>query len=217
VSGGVRSPGRGAPCETKSVTHAGAKTHQNSPNPDALRAGIRGARRDDDSDGGPGRDRGCNRSAEVKILGPSALAPLALALALLTGAAPARAYDNPYVRIPNVGESVRLDGSVGGAPKAWAFFQQPLLEEFLRLTIDAATANKPYQAVQNAFGDFAKHVLSVQNGTRASIEGIVPFDYDGRSDVEARVMVQGGDLNGKELWTTLGELTDDAGRTFVRK
>ena len=145
------------------------------------------------------------------------LAVIAVALALIVVAAPVRAYDNPYARIPTVGESVRLDGSVGSAPKAWAFFQQPLLEQFLRLTIDAAAANKSYQQVQNAFGDLAKHVVSVENGTRASVEGIVPFDYDGRADVEARVMVQGGQLNGKELWTTLGELTDSAGQTFVRK
>jgi len=129
----------------------------------------------------------------------------------------ASAYDNPYRRIPNIGEAVRLDGSVGGVSKAWAYYQQADLESYLRITIDGAADKASYDEMQDALGDVAHKVVSIGNGTRASVEEIEPYDYRGRNDVEVRVIVDEGNLQGRDVWTTLGELTDNSGQTFVRR
>ena len=131
--------------------------------------------------------------------------------------APASAFDNPYRRVPGTGEPVRLSGAAGGANNAWAYYDLDSLESYLRLTIEAASRNAKYSDVQNDLGRLSKHVVRIDNGTRAVVETIAPFNYHNRNDVEVRVQIKDGFQIGKDLWTSLGELVDSSGRTFVRR
>jgi hypothetical protein len=140
---------------------------------------------------------------------------LALGLPLLQ-LRPAAGDDNPYRRIPAMGESVRLSGAAGGASQAWTYYQRAMLERFLRLTIDAASARASYTDMEDEIGRLAKLVVAVDNGIRATIEDIKPYNYRGRGDIEVRVQLKEGRMIGKDLWTTLGELLDGSGRSFIR-
>lgn len=141
-----------------------------------------------------------------------------LALLAPTLVAPAAgAHDNPYRRAPASGESVRLSGAAGGASQAWTYYEQDWLERFLRLTIDAASSNSSYSDMEDEIGRISKHVVAVANGTRARIEDVRPFTYRGHSDVEVRVQLTAGNLIGKDVWTTPGELIDWSGHSFVRQ
>jgi hypothetical protein len=122
----------------------------------------------------------------------------------------------PYVRTPAAQEQVRFDGTLGGAKTAWAYPDRTWLEEYLRITIDAAAANAPYSEVSKKFDRLAGHVVQLSNGTRATVEEVRPFSYGGRTDAEVRALVTEGPQRGRELWTTCGELVDDAGHSFVR-
>lgn len=118
--------------------------------------------------------------------------------------------------MPAVGDKIRVDGTLGGAKTAWAYFDRLWLEEYLKITIDAANANKPYQDVADQLDRISEHVTTVPNGTMASVEEVRPFPYEGRMDVEARVLVTDGPKRGRELWTTCAELVDPAGHTYLR-
>ena len=140
-----------------------------------------------------------------------------LVIALLVLGRVARAQNAiPYSRVPGPGDSVRLDGSLGGAKTAWAYFDKHWLEEYLKATIDAAAANKEYAQMSDSLSRVAGHVTEVANGTKASVETVEPFTYNGRTDIEVRVLVGEGTQKGRELWTTCAELVDSAGHRYVR-
>ncbi len=147
----------------------------------------------------------------------SALAIVAVSLLALGGLARADVRP-PYAGTPKVGDAVRLDGTAGGQNVAWAYVDRSWLERYLQMTIDAAAANRPYDdaQVQNRLSTIANHVSPVPNGTAAVVEEVAAFAYGGKSDVEARVMIVGGPLRGRELWTTCAELVDSAGHPFLR-
>lgn len=148
------------------------------------------------------------------------LAGLVIGLLLLFAPSPARAADVkvPYANIPTTGAAVRLDGTVGGAKSAWAYADRQWLERYLQVAIDAAAGNRQYadMEVQNQLNMIASHVTSIPNGTRASIESTETFSYGGHSDLEVRVMILAGPLQGRELWTTCAELVDSAGHPYLR-
>jgi hypothetical protein len=144
---------------------------------------------------------------------PIALAAIAV-LAMRTASFANNAA--PYTHVPVPGDSVRLDGTMGGATEAWAYADQNWLEEYLRATIDAAASNKPYSDMTAELNRVASHVTRVSNGTPGSIEAVEPFSYDGRIDVEIRVLVQSGPLKGRELWTTCAEVVDSAGHPYMK-
>jgi hypothetical protein len=139
-----------------------------------------------------------------------ALAALALQDAALADSA------SPYTHVPVPGTIVRLDGTMGGASQAWAYADQLWLEQYLRDTIDAASANKPYSDMSGELNKVASHVTRVANGTPAAVETVEPFSYGGRIDVEIRVLVQSGPQKGQELWTTCAEVVDSAGHPFTK-
>ena len=139
-------------------------------------------------------------------------------VAATVSAASADAPKLPYATTPTVGQTVRLDGTLGGEKTAWAYVDQHWLERYLDVTIDAASTNRPYGdvEVQNQLKAIADHVTVVPNGTKASVETVQPFSYGGRLDMEVRVMIQEGPMRGKELWTTCAELVDSAGHSYLR-
>src|SRR5215472_455500 len=124
----------------------------------------------------------------------------------------------PYRSMPKQGDSVRLDGTLGGATTAWAYADRKWLERYLQVTIDAAAANRSYSdsQVQSQLATVADHVMPVPNGTGAMVETVQPFSYGGRADTEVRVMIKDGPLKGRELWTTCAELVDSAGHPFLQ-
>ena len=124
----------------------------------------------------------------------------------------------PYTATPVVGQTVRLDGTLGGEKTAWAYVERHWLERYLAVTIDAASANRQYgdMEVQNQLTAIADHVTVVPNGTKASVESVQPFTYGGRQDLEVRVMIGEGKLRGRELWTTCAELVDSTGHSYLR-
>jgi hypothetical protein len=122
----------------------------------------------------------------------------------------------PYSHLPAPGETVRLDGGLGGASTAWGYADQFWLEQYLKTTIDAAASNEQYKDAAASLGPIAAHVTEIQNGTKASVETIQPFSYNGRLDVEARVLIEEGPKKGRELWTTCAELVDSAGHRYLR-
>jgi hypothetical protein len=122
----------------------------------------------------------------------------------------------PYEHVPAPADTVRLDGSLGGAKFAWAYPDRKWLDQFLQVTIDAAAEAKDYSQESDRLHLIAPHVTQVANGTKASVESIQPFAYRGHIDVEVRVLVQEGPQRGQELWTTCAELVDNAGHRFVR-
>jgi len=139
------------------------------------------------------------------------LACLALALSPVVAAA-----TNPYPRVPAVGAQVRFDGSVGDESFAWAFFNEYWLQTYLRFTIEAARNPSVYAKSQTALTAIGEHSLVLPNGTPGRVEEVKDFSYGGRQDVQVRVMVQGGDLRGGEVWTTAGELVDSAGKSYLK-
>ena len=124
----------------------------------------------------------------------------------------------PYRSMPNPGDTVRLDGTLGGASTAWAYADRKWLERYLQVTIDAAAANRSYtdSQVQSQLAAIADHVMPVPNGTAAQVETVQSFSYGGRADPEVRVMIKDGPLKGREVWTTCAELVDSAGHPFLR-
>jgi hypothetical protein len=123
---------------------------------------------------------------------------------------------NPYARVPAQGEAVRFDGSVGDEKFAWGFFNEYWLQTYLRFTIEAARNPSVYAKSQAALIAIGEHSLVLPNGTPARVEEVKKFSYGGREDVQVRVMVQGGDLRGGEVWTTAGELVDSTGKSFLK-
>ena len=123
----------------------------------------------------------------------------------------------PYAREPLAGDSVRLDGTLGGAKTAWAYVDRHWLERYLQVTIDAAAANRSYTdtEVQNNLASVANHVTPIPDGTLASVEAVQQFTYNGRADTEVRVMIAQGPMRGRELWTTCAELVDASGHSFL--
>lgn len=151
----------------------------------------------------------------------SAAALLAIAVAGLVAIAGSPALADsppPYNAQPRLGDTVRLDGTLGGAKTAWAYADRSWLEKYLQVTIDAAAANRSYtdSQVQGKLASIADHVMPVPNGTTAMVEAIQAFSYGGRADVEVRVMLKDGPMRGRELWTTCAELVDSAGHPFLR-
>ena len=124
----------------------------------------------------------------------------------------------PYRSMPKQGDTVRLDGTLGGASTAWAYADRKWLERYLQVTIDAAAANRSYtdSQVQSQLATVADHVMPVPDGTAAQVETVQPFSYGGRADTEVRVMIKDGPLKGRELWTTCAELVDSAGHPFLQ-
>ena len=122
----------------------------------------------------------------------------------------------PYSHLPSPGNTVRLDGTLGGASTAWAYADRDWLEQYLKLTIDAAASREAYNAAAIPLQRIAEHVTAVPNGTSADVEDVQPFSYGSRLDVEVRVLVQDGPMRGRELWTTCGELVDSSGHSFLR-
>lgn len=150
------------------------------------------------------------------------IASLVFATALLCvamSATRARAQTStpPYAHEPRAGDSVRLDGTLGGAKTAWAYFDRQWLERYLQVTIDAAAANRSYTdtEVQNKLAAVANHVTPIPDGTLASVETVQAFTYNGRADTEVRVMIEQGPMRGRELWTTCAELVDASGHSFL--
>jgi len=153
----------------------------------------------------------------MRPLGIAVLGAALLSTLLLSGGhADAARSKTPYARIPSVGDTVRLDGTVGGSKAAWAYYEQAWLESYLRATIDAAEANKPYSDMTDQINRVAAHVVSVANGTKASVEVVQPFTYKEKMDMEVRVLLQEGPHRGREVWTTCGEVVDSSGHPFVR-
>lgn len=124
----------------------------------------------------------------------------------------------PYTAQPRSGDTVRLDGTLGGAKTAWAYADRKWLEKYLQVTIDAAAANRSYtdSQVQGQLATIADHVLPIPNGTSAQVESVQSFSYGGRADVEVRVMLKDGPMRGREVWTTCAELVDSAGHPFLQ-
>ena len=143
----------------------------------------------------------------------------AIAAAFLLSSAQANADKAmPYTTMPAAGDSVRLDGTLGGGKTAWAYVDRQWLDRYLQVTIDAASANKTYDdaAVQNQLNIIAGHVTAVPNGTKASVEQVEPFSYGGRQDLEVRVMLQEGPMRGREFWTSCAELVNSTGHSYLR-
>jgi hypothetical protein len=128
----------------------------------------------------------------------------------------AAATANPYPRLPAQGDAVRFDGSVGEEKFAWGFFNEYWLQTYLRFTIEAARNPSVYAKSQAALVAIGQHSLVLPNGTPARVEEVKNFSYGGREDVQVRVMVQGGDLRGGEVWTTAGELVDSTGKSYLK-
>jgi len=126
------------------------------------------------------------------------------------------AATGPYPRIPARGDLVRFDGSVGDEKFAWGFYNEYWLQTYLRFTIEAARNPSVYAKSQAALGEIGHHALSLPNGTSGRVEEIKNFSYGGRQDVQVRVMVQGGNLRGSEVWTTAGELVDSTGKSYLK-
>ena len=122
----------------------------------------------------------------------------------------------PYSRVPIPGDKVRLDATLGGATSAWAYYDQMWLEQYLKVTIDAAETNRPYGDVSNKLSAIADHVTKVANGTGATVESVQPFAYSGHIDVEIRVLISEGPQKGRELWTTCAEVVDSAGHPYIK-
>lgn len=124
----------------------------------------------------------------------------------------------PYRTMPKQGDTVRLNGTLGGASTAWAYADRKWLDRYLQVTIDAAAANRSYSdsQVQSQLATVADHVMPVPNGTAAQVEMVQPFAYGGRADTEVRVMIKDGPLKGREVWTTCAELVDSAGHPFLQ-
>lgn len=144
---------------------------------------------------------------------------LLLVLAFIAASVlPAGAADPkaPYEHLPAPGDTVRLDGSMGGAKSAWAYHDRSWLDQYLQVTIDAAAEAKDYSQESDRLHAVAPHVVQVPNGTKAAVESIQPFAYRNHIDVEVRVLVQEGPQRGQELWTTCAEMVDAAGHPFVR-
>lgn len=163
--------------------------------------------------------RSISAAAAWLARGAGCLATATACLAMFFSCASATAdQEPPYRNTPAAGDSVRLDGTLGGAKTAWAYRDQRWLERYLEVTIDAASANRSYtdMEVQNQLSLVASHVTPVPNGTKASIETVTPFTYGGRRDLEVRVMIQDGPMRGRELWTTCAELVDSAGHPYLR-
>jgi hypothetical protein len=123
---------------------------------------------------------------------------------------------SPYARTPAQGEMVRFDGSVGQEKFGWGFYNEYWLQTYLRFTIEAARNPSVYAKSQAALTAIGQHALVLPNGTPARVEEVKIFSYGGREDVQVRVMVQGGDLRGGEVWTTAGELVDSTGKSFLK-
>ena len=126
------------------------------------------------------------------------------------------AATGPYPRLPAQGATVRFDGSIGDEKFAWAFYNEYWLQTYLRFTIEAARNPSVYAKSQAALGEIGHHVLTLPNGTPGRVEEVKNFSYGGRQDVQVRVMVQGGDLRGGEVWTTAGELVDSTGKSYLK-
>lgn len=139
-----------------------------------------------------------------------------LACAAIAASPLAAAAANPYPRLPAQGDVVRFDGSVGDEKSAWGFFQEYWLQTYLRFTIEAARNPSVYAKSQAALMTIGQHSLVLANGTQGRVEEIKIFSYGGREDVQVRVMVQGGDLRGGEVWTTAGELVDSTGKSYLK-
>jgi hypothetical protein len=139
------------------------------------------------------------------------VASMAIAMSPIAAAAA-----NPYPRLPAQGDAVRFDGSIGDEKFAWGFYNEYWLQTYLRFTIEAARNPSVYTKSQAALAAIGQHALTLPNGTPGRVEEVKNFSYGGREDVQVRVMVQGGDLHGGEVWTTAGELVDSAGKSYLK-
>lgn len=155
-------------------------------------------------------------AAKAKMMALAVLASIG-AMSMLGHAAPADSAA-PYRAMPNPGDTVRLDGTLGGATTAWAYADRKWLERYLQVTIDAAAADRSYtdSQVQSQLATVADHVMPIPNGTTAQVETVQLFSYGGRADTEVRVMIKDGPLKGREVWTTCAEMVDSAGHPFLR-
>ncbi|HXM19152.1 MAG TPA: hypothetical protein VN934_10165 [Candidatus Tumulicola sp.] len=144
---------------------------------------------------------------------------IAIAAVLIAAALslPASASESPYPHTPGRGDYVRFDGSIGGQKEAWAYFEQPWLEAWLRFTISAAGSPKAYVAEKSVLDAMADHVSVLSNGTSGAVEDTKRFQYLGREDFEVRVHVTSGKLKGAEVWTTASELVDASGKSYLKR
>jgi hypothetical protein len=146
---------------------------------------------------------------------------IALAItALLIGAVScprlaAAASQGPYASVPSVGDSVRFDGSAGGASQAWAYPSQNLLEQFLRGTIDASFGNTSYDEYQHKMSAVLESSLEFQNGATAVVQRVQQFEYRGHQDVEVEARITTGPFHAL-VWTTPAELVSAPGHRYLR-
>jgi hypothetical protein len=123
---------------------------------------------------------------------------------------------SPYGHVPVPGNRVTFDGTIGGQKTAWAYNSQFWLEHYLSVTVDAAEFALQGSRLDDELGRIAAHVITLPNGTHASVDAIQPYKYRDRLDLEVRVNISDGAFRGKEVWTTAAELIDGAGHPFVK-
>jgi hypothetical protein len=146
----------------------------------------------------------------------AAIATIACVCALaFFGQLGARAATSPYAIVPSVNDKVRFDGSAGGETKAWAYPNQPLLESFLRGTIDASYGATSYDAYQRKMAVVLGNALQYPNGTQAVVQRVQTFSYRGHDDIEVQVRVTSGPFPAM-VWTTPAELLSASGRRYLR-
>ncbi|MDQ6766986.1 MAG: hypothetical protein M3Z41_04170 [Candidatus Eremiobacteraeota bacterium] len=150
-----------------------------------------------------------------RIAGLTAAAFLILA-AVIGGQGEARAANDPYARLPAVGDRVRFDASVGGERMAWAYPSLNYLEAFLRSTIDAALSSTSYEDYQKKMGLVLGHSLTLANGAQGTVQHVQRFYYRDHQDVEVQVRVDSGQLSHSVVWTTPAELVDSSGHKYLR-
>lgn len=142
--------------------------------------------------------------------------PTATLAALVLAATAALAASGPYAKIPAKGDAVRFDASAGGQKIAWAYHDEQWLMSYLQVAFEAADSATGYSDAQSKLDRVADHVVSVDNGTRGTVEDVKPVRVRNHEDVEVRVMVEDGKLQGQELWTTCAELVDKDGHAFLK-
>jgi hypothetical protein len=141
----------------------------------------------------------------------TAFAVCALAVPVLASAA----SQSPYASVPSVGDTVRFDGSAGGASQAWAYPSQSLLESFLRGTIDASFGNTSYDEYQRKMSAVLESSLEFQNGASAVVQRVQAFEYRGHQDVEVEARITTGPFHAL-VWTTPAELVSASGHRYLR-
>jgi hypothetical protein len=154
------------------------------------------------------------RRSQQQRLVTSALLLLAAGMLVFTPAA--RAASNPYAHVPAAGDTIRFDASAAGEKIAWAYPNLNYLEAFLRSTIDASLSSTSYEAYQNKMQPVLAKSLTLDNGTKGTVQHVQSFYYRDHEDVEVQVRVTSGELKAAVVWTTPAELVDSSGHKYLR-